>query len=524
MTKNSILFAFILTAIFFTWSSNSFAQKKTQIKILGADEGKYEEEKYGKAKILTGNVRFKQGKTLMYCDSAVLYSTENSMKAFGHIKIIDKDQKTEMTGDSLIFDGNENKGKLRGSINFKNEDQVLVTRNLDFNTKSNQVHYFGGGTITNNSDKSVLKSKIGYYQADLKRYFFKDTVSYVTEEYRMYSDTMQYNTEEEVVYFYGPTNIYSDSNSIYCESGWYDKINRLSTFSKNVEMISSEQTLNTDSLVYNEQFKIGEAFGQVAILDTTNKIEIRGDYAKYNNIKRTSLCSGSLELILFFSDDTLYLHSDTLFSNYDSTNTHRIIQAFHHVQFYKPDLQGKCDSLSFSESDSTMRMYINPIVWSDSNQITGEEIIIKTYDGVIQNMQINNEAFIISEEEQDLYNQIKGKSLFAHFKNNEIHKIDVNRSAQTIYFVRNESQKLMGMNRLDCSSMSLFIDSLGIDHINFFNQPDGTFYPMKDLVSDELKFLRFFYWRIDERPQTVNDIFIWKEVPDQVKRRREVKK
>mgnify|MGYP002266973668 FL=1 len=96
----------------------------------------------------------------MYCDSAVLYSTENSMKAFGNIKIIDKDQNTEMTGDSLFFDGNENKGKLRGAINFKNENQVLVTQNLDFNTKSNQVHYFGGGTITNNSDHSVLKSKI----------------------------------------------------------------------------------------------------------------------------------------------------------------------------------------------------------------------------------------------------------------------------------------------------------------------------------------------------------------------------
>lgn len=518
--KNPIYVLLLMVLLSSTGNTTVFAQKKSKIKILGANEGKYIEAQYGKAKILTGNVRFKQGKTLMFCDSAVLYSETNSMKAYGNVRIEEKAKKTEMTGDSLIYDGNTKNGKLQGTIKLINDKQILRTHYLDFDVGKNLAYYSGGGEITNNDDHSILKSKIGYYHSDTQVYFFKDSVSYVTDDYEIDSDTMQYNTPTDIVYFHGPTDIVSDSSSIYCESGWYDKRNRFSTFSQNVEMVSDEQILYADSVAYNEAAKLGKAFGNVEILDTTNNIQINGDFARYNNRARTSLVTGNLELQLFFSKDTLHLHSDTLFTNYDSTQTHRLIHAFHHVQYYKPDMQGKCDSLSFSEADSTMRMYTHPVVWTDSNQVTGKEIIIKTYDGVIQNMRINEEAFIVSEEETDLFNQVKGKSLFAHFKNNEIYRIDVNRSGQTIYYVRDENQSLMGMNRLDCSNMSIFTDSAGVNNIKFYGQPDGTFFPMKD-VTLEMKLLRYFYWRMDEKPNSVEDIFHWAEVPDYVVKRRQ---
>ena len=495
------------------------AQKKSKIKLLGANEMIYDQVLYGKVRILKGNVRLKQNHTLMYCDSAALYSETNSMKAYGHVKIVDTKKNTQMTGDSLLYDGNTKKGRLRGNIKLNSDDQILVTRFLDFDTRSSLAHYYAGGVITNTNDSSILTSKSGYYHSDTKVFFFKDSVNYITKDYHIDSDTMEYNTETEIVYFHGPTNIISDSSSIYCLSGWYDKPNRFSTFSQEVEMISDGQVMHTDSVAYNQILKTGEAFGNVEIIDTTNRTEIYGDYAKYNNSKRTSLVTGSLELIMAFTKDTLHLHSDTLFTNYDSTQTKRLIHAYHHVQFYKSDMQGKSDSLSFSEVDSTIRMYESPIVWVDSNQITGKEIVIKTYDGVIQNMRIFEDAFIVSEEDTALYNQVKGKSLYAHFRNNEIYRIDVNRSGQTIYYVRDEDQKLMGMNRLDCSNMSIFIDSIGINNIKFYKQPDGTFFPMRDITL-EMKLLRNFYWRISERPISKKDIFTWKEVPDYVRNRR----
>lgn len=495
------------------------AQKKSKIKLMGADKMIYKESEHGKIRILNGNVRLKQNQTLMFCDSAAIDAETNTMKAFGHVKIIDPKKNTTMTGDSLFYNGNSKRGKLRGRITLISEDQILKTRHLNFDTRNSVSHYFGGGVITSKSDSSVLKSEIGYYHSDTKIFFFKDSVEYVTDEYNITSDTMQYNTESDIVYFHGPTNIVSDSSTIYCESGWFDKINDVSTFSINVVMNSDGQIMNTDSVVYFQKDKMGEAFGNVEIIDTANNTEVYGDYVKYNNVKGTSLVTGNLKLVMAFTNDTLYLHSDTLITEHDSTHTDRLIHAFHHVQFFKPNMQGKCDSLSFSEIDSTIRMFQTPIVWVDSNQVTGKEIIIKTYDGVIQNMRINEEAFIVSEEDTALYNQVKGKSLFAHFRENEIYRIDVNRSGQTIYYVRDEDQSLMGMNRLTCSNMSIFIDSLGIDNIKFYNKPSGTFFPMKN-VTLEMKLLRYFYWRIDERPLEIDDIFHWTDVPDHITNRR----
>lgn len=496
----------------------AMAQKSNKIKILGAKGGTMDTKKG--TRTLVGNVKFKQGKTLMYCDSAISFANSSMMKAFGHVKIVDKQQNTTMTGDSLIYDGVKHLGQLRGTITLVNETQILKTRRLDFDTRTKSTRYYGGGVITSKEDNSVLTSDKGYYNTQSKIFFFKKDVEYITDEYTILSDTMEYDTENELVTFHGPTDIISDSNTIYCEQGYYDQKNKYSNFSGNVKMTSPEQTLMADSVVYFEAKKSGQGFGHVVILDTNNNTEVYGDYARYDNIKKTSLVTGSLRLVMAFTKDTLQLHSDTLLTHMDPTGEHRLVHAFHHVKFYKPDMQGKCDSLSFSELDSTIRMFYTPVVWIDSNQVTGKEIIIKNVDGEIQGMDIYEEAFIASEEDSALYNQVRGKSLHAHFKDNAIYRIDVNRSGQTIYYVRDEDKELMGMNRLDCSNMSIFMDDDGINNIKFYKQPDGNFLPMAK-VKENSKLLRYFYWREDERPKTVEDIYHWTPVPDYIIRRRQ---
>lgn len=495
-----------------------WSQQSSKLKILGASSAKIDVQ--NGTRTLVGNVRFKQGKTLMYCDSAVSYTDSKLVKSYGHVKIIDKAQKTTMTGDSLIYDGVKHIGQLRGAITLTSETQVLKTRRLDFDTRTKSTKYYGGGDITSTEDNSILKSKKGYYNTGTKVFFFKDDIEYVTDDFTILSDTMEYNTQSEVVVFHGPTDILSDSNTIYCERGFYDKNNSFSHFSGHVKMESAEQTLFADSVVYFEDKKSGQGFGHVIIIDTNNKTEVYGDYARYNNMEKTSLVTGSIRLIMAFTKDSLQLHSDTLLTYMDPTGESRLLHAFHRVKFFKSDMQGKCDSLSFSELDSTIRMFYTPVVWIDSNQVTGKEIIIKQDDGTIKSMDIFEDSFIASEEDSALYNQIRGKSLHAHFRDNEIYRIDVNRSGQTIYYVRDEDKELMGMNRLDCSNMSVFIDSLGINNIKFYQKPDGLFLPMAK-VSSEMKLLRYFYWREDERPKTVADIFNWEPVPEYIIRRRQ---
>lgn len=492
-----------------------FGQEKTKIKILNADEGEYTSEK----RILRGNVKFKHHKTLMFCDSALLGANANELEAYGNVKIIDK-KGTEIKGDSLFYSSESRLGRIRSNVFLKSEAQTLSTGHLDFDMENDLAYFVGGGTITNSTDNSTLFSKRGTYFMNSEEFHFKDSVRMHTPDYSIVCDTMQYESKNDFTRFVGPTTIMSDSNSIYCERGWYDKKNRKSEFVKNVELISKSQILNTDSLRYDQAKSLGRAYGSVSISDTANKINVRSDYAEYNEKDSTSLATGRLYVRKFFNDDTLHLHADTLITNTDPTSGKRVIKAFHRARFYKSDLQGKADSMVFNDVDSTITMYRDPVVWSKTSQLTGDTVIITNAEGEIRDMVIEQNAYVISKQDSISYDQIKGKKLIAWFRNNEIHKIDVNRNGETVYFVDEEDEekgkRKMGMNYLQCSNMSIFIVSSEIDNIRFYNKPEGTFYPIKD-VSPEMRYLRYFEWRSKERPKDIRDIFpfqMWENLPE----------
>ncbi len=53
-----------------------------------------------------GNVVFTQNQTTIYCDSAQIFKAENSVEAFGHVKITDGDSVT-VTSQTLRYDGDK---------------------------------------------------------------------------------------------------------------------------------------------------------------------------------------------------------------------------------------------------------------------------------------------------------------------------------------------------------------------------------------------------------------------------------
>ena len=79
---------------------------------------------------LIGNVRFTHKNAIMYCDSAYLFE-DNSMKAYGNVKIVDGDSLT-MTGDSLFYNGNTQIAKVRGNVVIDNKASILKTPFLTF--------------------------------------------------------------------------------------------------------------------------------------------------------------------------------------------------------------------------------------------------------------------------------------------------------------------------------------------------------------------------------------------------------
>jgi len=338
----------------------------------------------------------------------------------------------------------------------------------------------------------------------------------------MTGDTLKYNTLSKIAYFLGPTYIYSKSNLIYCENGWYNTDKQTSSFYKNAYLKTNAQKLKGDTIYYDRNIGIGKGFGNVSVTDSVNKIIISGNYAEHHELIDFSFVTGRAMMTQIFVNDSLFLHGDTLMAiadhkdhDADSTgNRKRNLFAFHHVKLYKNDLQGTCDSLVYNYRDSTIRLFRNPVLWSGLNQLTADSITIQTANSEISRMYLTNSAFIASNSDSSewgpvdslRFNQIRGKNMTGFFYDNKLNRINVEGNGQTIYYSKNKNKKDFAVNRADCSDLVILVKENKITRITLLNDPDGTLYPIKELSPKDLR-LKGFTWKADLRPKTREDIF-----------------
>ncbi len=497
-----------------------FAQKPSRIELLHADVSEFDNTINAGADRLLGNVAFSHEGAVMTCDSAYLYKEQNNLEAFGHVRI-NKGDTTTMTGRHLIYLGDSKLAQMFDDVEMKDKQMTLNTQRLDYNMETDMAYYTDSAHIVDAGD--ILTSRSGYYYSKTSDLFFKKDVILVNPKFRLTCDTLRYNTVGKTAYFIGPTYIYSDENLIYCESGWYNTEKQTSLFTGNSYLKSKEQTLRGDTVTYNRIPAIGTGYGNVSVYDSTNKVIISGDYAEHHEKEDSSFVTGHATMIQIYDNDSLFMHGDTLKAVVDSSiqyvdssgNRKRNLFAYHHVKLFRSDLQGKCDSLVYSSSDSSIHMFKDPVLWSGLNQLTADSITIQTANSKIDKMYLVNSSFIVSradslqqgELDSLRFNQIRGKNMTGYFSDNKLYKILVSGNGQTIYYGKNKNDKNFGVNRADCSDLDIRINENKVQQISLLNEPDGTLYPINELTTKELR-LKGFLWKNDDRPKTKEDIYL----------------
>ncbi len=464
----------------------------------------YDEEVDVEAKRIIGDVIFKHDSTYLYCDSAYLYESSNTLKAYGNVHIAVSDT-LNIFGDSLEYSGNTKFAEMHDNVVMKDKQITLTTDHLNYNIEENIANYYDGGRIVGRQND--LTSVTGYYYSDFKEFSFKDSVILVNPKYTMNSDTLKYNTATEIAFFFGPTDIVSKENTIYCENGWYDTKNDVSQFNKNAYLNNKEQTIKGDSLFYDRVTGFGRAFENVILTDTVQNIILMGHYGELNETERISLLTDSTVAKIIGKKDTMFMHSDSLIFVYDSTKVGKTLYSFRKVKYYSMDIQGMCDSLVYDFKDSVIIMSNNPVIWSGENQLYADSIEIYLKNENLDKMYLHNTGFMISKEDTAYYNQVKGKELAGFFKDNKISKITVKGNSETIYFGRDNGY-LTGVNKAVSDDLLIFLKQNEINTITFISNADATLYPVEELSPAELK-LKDFKWFESKRPKDKHDIFNW---------------
>ncbi len=455
---------------------------------------------------LIDDVVFTHEDTKMFCDSAYLYAEANSLRAFSNI-VIEVSDTVTIYGDKLFYNGNTRWAELTGNVRMIDPQMTLYTEYLEYDLDKNTANYIDGGRIVDKENE--LLSKWGFYFADEKEFFFRDEVVLINPEYTMNTDTMKYNTATEVAYFFGPTTIVSDENTIFCRNGWYDTRNDIARFSHDAFFTNKEQSMTGDSVFYDRNNGYGRAVNNVLIRDSIENVIITGNFGEHFEEQGLSVVTREAMFTMIADNDSLFLHADTLKSVYDEETDKRKVFAYHHARFYRTDLQGLSDSIVYHTSDSTIYMYHNPVLWSEDYQMTAQRIEVKTTEDEVKWVNLHEAAFIVSEEDTLGFNQMKGRSMIGHFRDNALWRVDVDGNGETIFFIREEDGKLVGINKAISSNIIIFVDGTEVTGIQFIRQPEATLFPPKDLPEDE-RLLRNFHWMDHRRPRDKQDIFQWR--------------
>lgn len=477
--------------------------EKRQILIKNADQLYAQRINGEDIQRLIGKVVFQHEGSTMYCDSAVFNTTKNMLEAFGRIHLEQGDT-LDLYGDVLKYNGDTKIADISGRVRLIDPNVNMTTTKLTYNRTSGIASYPDSAVTISNKDR--LRSKKGYYNTHTQEFAFKENVVIENPEYTIYTDTLIQNTKTDVSYFKGPTEITSKDSYIYCENGWYDKKNDICQFNENAYVTAENNIMKGDSLYYERGNGYGKAIGNVSIEDTVEKIIVTGHFAEsFRNIEKY-IVTDSAQMIQVFETDSLFMHADTLYATEDSLGK-KIMRAYFGVRMFKPDMQGVCDSLVYTQSDSLLQMFHAPILWNEKNQITGEHISLVMSKGKLYLMYITDTALIISEEDSIKYNQVAGDRMIGHFLDNELSRVNVYENGKSIYFPKEDgSDEVIGLNEVVCKDMIIHLEDKEVSRIVFLEKPVGTLHPLQEVDPANFR-LDGFQWRAEIRPIDRFDIF-----------------
>lgn len=497
---------FFLTFLLF--SIIGFSQSK-RIKILSTQLSTADEEKYPGATILSGKVKMEHEGATLDCQRALFYKKENIFKAVGEV-VIEQGDSIIQYSDFAIYNGATKKAKSWGNVEINDKEMKMSTDTLHFDRQNQILYYPNGGTIRDK--KNTLKSIRGTYFLKDKKFTAKSKVTVVNPDNNLESDHLDYYTNSNLAYLYGPSTVTNlkDSTRIYSERGFYDTNTDISYFVKNAKLFLKERTISADSLYYDKRKGFASATNRIKVIDTLQKMVTKGNYAELYEKKDSLFIIDRAVAITVLDKDSMYVAGDKILLT--GKPEKRIVRIFKNVKIFKSDLQGKCDSIHTSQTTGLTRLFNNPILWSGKSQITGDSIQLLTNKETnkLDSLKVLQNAFMIQKDSlsNDNFNQIKGRNIYGKFEKNDLKTMLVKGNAESLYFNRNDdSKKLETITKEIASDIEFTLEKNEIIETKYFKKSEGKTFPPSQFPSDEKKF-KGFIWREDEQPKTVEDIFV----------------
>ncbi|MBC8054746.1 MAG: hypothetical protein H7Y13_16940 [Sphingobacteriaceae bacterium] len=437
------------------------------------------------------NILNKSDKTTLYTENG-RYDTENNRAWFGK-KNLYKDGTKTLKGDSLYYDERAGFGKAIKNVTFVDTEQKSIMKgNVGIYRKADESALMTGSAyVTMVVEEDSAKVDTIWMTADTlltKLIFLRNLVPLDGEKLKSDAEVVE---EEAAVIVEG-----EEPGATVVDNGKAASINAASgnaavqdSVPPAVEPVKDPPKRRFFGLLKPkkkkepDQVKIADK-NKVAAIDSTIAIA-----------KKDSINSAK---------DSLKNAAGNIKIPLDTTRT-RIILAYHKVKIFKSDLQSRSDSAFYSYSDSTIRCFQKPMIWTQGSQLSADTIFLQLKNRKLDNMQLKKDGFIVStENDSTKFNQVKGKKMTGLFHNSRLHRMLVDGNAESIYYTLEDSV-YSGLNRTLSGRMRLDFADNRVKDVMLVRKAEGNYYPIEK-VPKEKDMLEGFIWKPKDRPASKEEI------------------
>ncbi len=462
--------------------------------------------------MVTGNVMFRKGGMYMYCDSANFYEGTGSMQAFGNVRMEQGDT-LFVYADELDYKGDTELATFYGDggspVRLINRDVTLTTYIFYYDIAANVGYYDNEGIITDAENR--LASGYGQYAPDTKEAEFREHVvlnDIAEQDFRMTTEMLLYNTDNHIARIVSPTVIVTDSATVYSDNGWFDTEAEMSELYDRSRIVTNGgSTLTGDTIYYDHTAGLGESWGNMVLTDSVRQSALEGDYGCYFENSDSAFATGRARILEYSRGDTLYMHGDTVRAFTLADDSTHVMTAYPRVRFWRVDVQGLCDSLSFMERDSILYMHRHPIVWNEDRQVFGNVILVHFNDSTADWAKLPEYGFLAEHIGEEFYDQLSGKELLAQFENGTLRQLDVSGNVQVISLPQENDSTYNKIVNTESSFLQGFFKEGKLERMMMWPEVTGTVTPLY-LAKKSIFYLSGFQWYETLRPKDKDDIFV----------------
>jgi len=540
--------------------------------ILAADKQYLQKSDTNQLISYAGHVKVRQGKTLFYADSAIINPILNTLESFGNVHINDADS-VHIYAQYLRYIGIEKKALLTSKVRLTDGNSTLTTENLTYDVNLKLGTYLYGGKVVNKKT-TLTSTEGNYYGDSKDIFFYKNvllvqpngTIKTDSLQYNTITEVSTFISPTIIKDKKGLT--------IKTREGFYDIKKKIANLYKRSIIEDSTFSITADEIAIDSINGLSEFRGNAVYRSKDKKqgFDMIANNIKTNNKRSTIMATQIPLLIIKQGSDSVFITADTLFSgrvvdllktkkipnvrpvpvdtsikkeitkaiikdtvkaviakstikkgnsknSIDSIkikseptvdSTLKYFEAYKNVKIFSDSLQAVGDSLFFSGQDSVFRLFDNPILWAQENQISGDTIYLFLKNKRPERLYVFENALSISKvDSSNYFNQVRGNTINALFDSTgQVDFLTARGSAENIYYAQDEQKRFVGVNKNSSDLIEIIFVEGKPKRVKFINNLEGNLLPMRGKTNhDELK-LKSFNWQDKIRPKSKFDILI----------------